>query len=258
MNIGTNNSYSSIYGQYSSLFSASSSNTAYSLAKRSEQSGLVPTIDKDSTKKNLLDNTALKYVKDIKTGAAELNSALNSLGRGSTYASAKPGATAKPDETSESGASTQPAEKDSAAVTQLQKFADGYNKLYGAAVNNSDDPRSEKLFNQLVNTSKTYTGSLAKAGVEFDENGYMTVNKDKAKAAEKDGSLQNLFSGASRSYGFSSRMSKTANDVQRKTQRFVTPANVGKSLMDAVSYNSSGSVGGVNNTGAGWLINMMF
>lgn len=115
----------------------------------------------------------------------------------------------------------------------VQDFIDGYNKLYGAALNNTSDSKSNSLFSQLVDTSRTYSSSLSKIGISFDSNGYMQADSEKVAQAAQDGSLQNFFAGTA-NYGYTNKMSKIANSVSNNTGRYVSQTNLSNDLQSSL------------------------
>lgn len=124
------------------------------------------------------------------------------------------------------------------AIGKLQKFADSYNQLYNTAIDASNSGNS-KLFSQLVNNSKLYSGALSRIGIGFDGDGKMTIDTEKASKALKDGSLETFFTkGSGSNFGFANQLSKISSNVSRNTMAYVDKS----SMLDGLGYNKSGAV----------------
>lgn len=84
---------------------------------------------------------------------------------------------------------------------------------------------SQKLAADISGMNKTYSPSLEKIGITADKNGKLSIDEDKLKQAEEDGSLKKLFNEkfgyASRAETITSRMktgSYYANQPQKSTK----------------------------------------
>ena len=146
------------------------------------------------------------------------------------------------------------------AVSRVENLVEQYNSLYGAALGNESDKRANRLFSDLVSNSRTYSGQLSKAGIGFDENGYMTLDKEKASSAARDGSLEKLFTeNAGRSYGFQNNLSRIAARAERNTNQYASPSSfmantgsLGSPQADSIASLMNSTFGGTSNT-SGWL-----
>ena len=117
------------------------------------------------------------------------------------------------------------------AYSKVQEFADSYNKLYEVTLNNPKDLKTNRLFTQMVNTSKTYTSTLGNIGIGFDKDGYMTVDKDVLGKAAEDGRLDRFFTeNRNTNYGFTNQLSRIADDVNRNTGKYISQSTVAESL----------------------------
>jgi len=200
-------------------------------------------------------SSAVSYVNSIKSGASQMTSAisaLNSAAKTSSASSTTAAATAAASvsstaTTTEAADETEATETTTALATTdpsvdaLKKFAEGYNTMYKAAVENEGDTKATKLLTSMINTSKTYLPALLRAGVSFNEDGLMQVDEEKAAAAAENGTLDSLFGGNS-SYGFGSRMERLANNVSRNTNQYVDKTSLTQSLTDALSTGLSSAL----------------
>lgn len=153
----------------------------------------------------------------------------------------------------------------SAAISMAEDLAASYNDLYGAALNNTDDVRSNMLFTQIVNNSRTYASSLGKIGISFDKDGFMEIDKEKMQKAADDGSLKSFFTeSAGKNYGFTSNLNKIASNVQTNTNRYVSPSSFTSgndiqsyakaAMANNINYLASSLFGtGTMNSALGWM-----
>lgn len=161
-----------------------------------------------------------------------------------------------------------------AAITEVQKLVDSYNKLFSAAFSNDIDSKANNLLLDLNNISRTYLSSLSQVGLGFDSNGNMTINQSIMEKAAEDGTLSRFLSdGASRNYGFASQLEKVASNIENNIGKYAgaesfTEAYSGltgsSNSSDAAMYKSifasQGLTGGWNmkNLYVGVLFNSMF
>ena len=154
------------------------------------------------------------------------------------------------------------------AIKKAEEMASQYNSLYGAALGNTSDNRANRLFNDLVSNSRTYTSSLAKVGINFDGNGYMTIDKDKMAAAAEDGSLEAFFTeNAGRSYGFQNNLGRIADRADNNTNQYASASSFTQSTgnnLYANSYANSISTltsslfgSSAGNGSSGWLFDFL-
>ncbi|MCL1828183.1 MAG: hypothetical protein FWG32_01670 [Oscillospiraceae bacterium] len=142
------------------------------------------------------------------------------------------------------------------AEKQVNEFVNNYNKLYGATLNNSNDPKAQRLFTSLVNTSKTYASKLADAGIEFDSNGYMKINEEQFKKAAENGNLEKFFTeNNNKNYGFTNQISRISRQVQTNTAAYVSRNTLTDYTANAASELLS-SFAGLNYMNNGFTANM--
>lgn len=122
------------------------------------------------------------------------------------------------------------------AIDKVKDMVSAYNKLYGAAFNNTSDNKANNLFSQITGASRAYTSSLSKIGIGFDSNGYMQVDEEKMTKAAEDGSLKKFFS-SSANYGYTNQLSKIASNVNNNTARYVSQSSTGLDFLNN-SYSS--------------------
>jgi len=142
------------------------------------------------------------------------------------------------------------------AIGRVETLVEQYNSLYGAALGNESDKRANRLFSDLVSNSRTYSGQLSKAGIGFDANGYMTLDKEKAA----DGSLEKLFTeNAGRNYGFQNNLARIAQRAERNTNQYASPSSfmastssLGSPQAGSIATLMNSVFGGTSNT-SGWL-----
>ena len=122
------------------------------------------------------------------------------------------------------------------AISQVDNLVQNYNKLYGATLDNAADTKANRLFSQLVNTSKTYASTLSQIGIEFDSNGYMKVNEDKFKQAHESGRLEQFFTeNRNTNYGFTNQLDRIARQAQTNTASYISQNTLANSLMDSLN-----------------------
>ncbi|MDL2273732.1 hypothetical protein LJC34_04210 [Oscillospiraceae bacterium OttesenSCG-928-G22] len=145
----------------------------------------------------------------------------------------------------------------STAISKVKDMVDGYNRVLSGVVENGDDERGYRLFSRMLSVSKTYMAELGKIGVEFDADGYMSINDTKIKEAGENGSLERFFTeNRGKNYGFTNQLSRIADDVNQNAARYVS-----KSVMEEAGfdYGSYGKLFGKSNLyAAGLLFDMMF
>lgn len=141
----------------------------------------------------------------------------------------------------------------------VQALVDSYNSLYSAAVNNSSDSKSMKLFSELVGVSKTYKSSLENIGIGFGSDGKMITNDKILTSAIENGSVSRFFeSTGGKNYGFASRISQVADKAKNNTASYISKSSFSDSLFDFDTYLSvySGALG--KNSNASSLAGMLF
>ena len=242
MNIGSSyyNYYNSVYKQNMALFSTykASANASSAPIQPGEESALKP----PSLSSSLFDSSAMKYITGIKNGAAEVKTAIDGLAVG---ASAQK-------KTADSDPTLNP------TVAKLEDLAAGYNKIYGAAINNSSDLKAQKLFGELVGVSKTYASALSKVGIGFDDDGFMKLDSDKLTASVKDGSLERFLSADSgKNYGFKNSMNRLAGKVSSNTAAYVSKSSVKESLAAAAGNSVLSALLPSGSQNSGWLFDFL-
>jgi len=157
----------------------------------------------------MLNLSAIRYVQDIRSGAANLKNAISALSSGAAFR--------------QQGA-VSPGNNGSVAnfaVNRVTDFVNAYNQLYTATLTKSNDPKANRLFSQLVSTSRTYAASLDRIGINFDQDGFMTINSERLNRAAEDGSLARFFTSTG-NFGFSNQISRLADNVILNTAAFVS------------------------------------
>ena len=225
------NSYG-IYNLYSAMFQNSMSLNSNKLYK-----DLFPSSKTDDKKQ--LEQSALQYVKNIKSASKNLNASISNL----------------------SGAAFKaPAEgEESKSISAVEDFVKNYNDLYSEAIQKQDDPKAQSLATKLLNISKTYSGSLSNIGIGFDGDGRMTINKETMNKAAENGKLETFFTqNKGKNYGFTNQLSNLANNNSRNTSNYVSSSVLGNSLMENFSYSSAGKTNQYNFLNSGWLFDYLF
>lgn len=117
------------------------------------------------------------------------------------------------------------------ALGKIENLVKSYNGLYGATLANPDDVKANRLFNQLINVSKTYASSLAKVGIGFDSSGNMTVDKGIMAQAADDGRLEKFFTeNRNTNYGYTNQLSRIADNAYRNTGNYISQSTMSASL----------------------------
>ena len=151
-----------------------------------------------------------------------------------------------------------PTRDTSVARNAVEDMVRGYNDLFSAAVQNTDDPRAQSLASRLMSTSSTYSRALSEVGIGFDSSGRMTIDEDRMNQAQESGRLERFFTeNSGRNYGFTNQMSRLADNVSRNTSNFVSTAAFGNSLYDSFAYSSFGDLIQYNFLGVGSIMDFM-
>ena len=232
MKIGNIGNNYGIYNLYSSMMQNSLALKNNKLFKE-----LFPT--NKAADKNALGEDALSYVKNIKASSKSLGDSLKTLS-GPAFKAQEDGSTGK-------------------AVAAVEDFVKNYNDLYSEAVQKQDDPKAQKLATKLLNISKTYNGSLAGIGIDFDKDGKMKIDKQRLETAADNGKLQTFFTqNNGKNYGFTNQLANVADNVSRNTSSFVSSSVLGNSLMDAFTYSGTGKTNQYNFLNSGMLFDFLF
>lgn len=95
-----------------------------------------------------------------------------------------------------------------AQANAMRDVVDSYNSFLSSAKATNANSR---LSNDLSNIYRSYAPMLARAGVTAGEDGTLKIDENKLTKAAENGSLRDLMAPASGSYGFSNRLTQTAN-----------------------------------------------
>ena len=145
------------------------------------------------------------------------------------------------------------------AKSAVEGLVKSYNDLYVEAAQKTNDPKAQNLATKMINTSKTYLGSLSNIGIGFDKDGKMTIDSKKLDAAAENGSLEKFFTeNSGKNYGFTNQLSKLANNVSNNTSNYVSKSTFGNELTENFAYSSFGDLIQYNYLSAGWLFDYSF
>ncbi|MDL2218550.1 flagellar filament capping protein FliD [Christensenellaceae bacterium OttesenSCG-928-M15] len=87
-------------------------------------------------------------------------------------------------------------------------------KSYNDLMDTADKNDSKKLSGELSLISRNYANTLSRIGISLDTKGHMTLNETKLEKAAGDGSARSILTDfTNANYGFSARLSKTANKI---------------------------------------------
>ena len=139
------------------------------------------------------------------------------------------------------------------ARNQVESFVQNYNKLYGAALGNAEDPKAGNLASQLRNNAAAYAYSLGQIGIGFDSNGYMQINEGQFGAAVENGKAEQFFTqNRNTNYGFTNQLSRIAEQVQNNTISYISSSVFIESLLGNMNFSFYNSMGALlQNSGSG-------
>ena len=109
-------------------------------------------------------------------------------------------------------------------VSAVKNFVDSYNKALDA-IQDSDNTSILERGVSMVNTTKAYARTLAKAGIQIGNDNRLTVKEEAVKTADPS-SLKALFNG---SYSYATKIADKASYVGRAA-----------ALQSQLTYNSNG------------------
>ena len=109
-------------------------------------------------------------------------------------------------------------------LSAVQNFVDSYNKTLDG-IQNSDSTAILEKGVSMVNTTKAYARTLAKAGIQVGSDNRLTVKEEAVKTADP-GAFKALFSG---SYSYATKIADRASYVGRSA-----------ALQSQLTYNSNG------------------
>ena len=181
------------YGKVFNSPYTSNMNSLYPYQRGTSSFPLVSTLPVQSL--NPVNYTSLEFVQGLKNGADDVKQAVTSIQKVRN--------------------ATEEMDADN-ALSLVQDLADSYNNLFTLV---RDSNFGIKLFDKLIGASKTYAQSLSKLGISFDKKGDMTIDREKAATAAKDGSLKRFFS--DRDSGYLRQLARIADDVNYNTGRYV-------------------------------------
>ena len=136
----------------------------------------------------------------------------------------------------------------------IEGLVKNYNDLYVEAAQKTNDPKAQNLATKMINTSKTYLGSLSNIGIGFDGDGKMTLDTKKLDAAAENGNLEKFFTeNSGKNYGYTNQISKLADNVTRNTSNYVSRSTFGNELFENFAYSGSGNLLQYNSMSSGWI-----
>jgi hypothetical protein len=167
------------------------------------------------------DPASVNYLKDIKSGAKELKTALDSASRAAT-----------------SGGEN--------AADKVKELTGGVNKLLSAVYENVGKG-SERLFDEVVGAVKTYAPALDRIGISMGSEGLLKIDEDKLKAASENGEIDKFLNKTSSSnYGFTGRISQTISNIETNPAHYT---NSGGAAVNNTGYFNNPSNNAFSNIG---------
>ena len=104
-----------------------------------------------------------------------------------------------------------------------------------------------------------YSGSLSNIGIGFDNDGKMTLDKQRLGQAAENGRLERFFTeNSGRNFGFTNQLGRLADNVNRNTSNFVSGNMFGSNLSENFAYTSFGDMIQYNFLSIGSLFDFMF
>jgi flagellar capping protein FliD len=167
------------------------------------------------------DPASLNYLKEIKSGAKELKTALN----------AAPQAAGAGGET---------------AADAVKNVVGGVNKLLSAVYENVGKG-SERLFDDVVSAVRTYAPALDRVGVSMASDGRLKIDEAKLKGAAESGEIDKFLTKTSSSnYGFTSKLTKVARNIESNPSYYT---NAGANAVNNTGYYDYQSYNRYSNVG---------
>ena len=112
-----------------------------------------------------------------------------------------------------------------ASLGDIRNMVQSFNSLLAAAENNRSDRRTNALHTQLLNTSRSYSGSLGRLGINVSADGSMQIDEARLTEAAESGRLEAFITESQgRNYGFAARLRNIADRVDRNPAAHVTLA----------------------------------
>jgi len=141
----------------------------------------------------------------------------------------------------------------------VESLVRSYNNLFGAAAENTNDPRAQGLASRLMNVTGAFSRSLSDLGIGFDSSGRMTIDSAKFNQAMDTGKVEQFFTdGSGRNFGFGASLGRLASNVSNNTSNFVTSSMFGSSMGEGFTYSGMGSPMHLNLLGTGSMLDYMF
>ncbi|MDR1572394.1 MAG: flagellar filament capping protein FliD [Clostridiales Family XIII bacterium] len=120
-----------------------------------------------------------------------------------------------------------------AASEAVNGLVDSVNALLSTIYENIGSG-SERLFDDIVGAVRTYAPALGRIGVSMGSDGYLAVDEDQLGKAAENGELDSFFNRtSSSSYGFASRLSKIAGNIQTNPSHYT---NLGADAVNNTGY----------------------
>jgi hypothetical protein len=169
------------------------------------------------------DPASLNYMKDIKSGAKGLKTALGSASQATSAGGEK-------------------------AADKIKEIVGGVNNMLSAVYENVGKG-SERLFDDIVGAVRTYAPSLDRIGVSMGSEGLLKIDEDKLKTASENGEI-NMFANktSSSNYGFMSKISKVASNIETNPA-YYTNANASAAAVNNTGYYGNQSYNAFSNIG---------
>ena len=145
------------------------------------------------------------------------------------------------------------------AMSTVENLVKSYNDLYAESVTRTNDPKSQNLASKMLNVSKTYSKSLSDIGIGFDNDGRMTIDKQKLAKAAESGKLEQFFKeNSGKSFGFTNQIGRLADNVSRNTSNYVSSSLFGSNLGENFAYSSFGDLIQYNYLSVGSIFDYLF
>jgi hypothetical protein len=184
-------------------------------------SGAFDSWNKDASRKAGVNAESLNYLKELKSGGKNLDTALKA-------------------------ASQKASEGGEKAANAVKDIVAGANKLLSAAYKNVGKG-SERLFNDITGAVKTYLPSLSRIGVKMGSDGLLQTDEAQLKSASENGEIGKVLSQkASANYGFANRLAKVASNIKNNPSHY---ANTGAKAVNNTGYRDNQSYNRYSNVG---------
>jgi len=126
----------------------------------------------------------------------------------------------------------------SAAVDKVKELVGMMNAAMVTA-SNSMDRGSMRLFNDVFQMTKAYSGALGRIGIDVSSAGVLTIDNDRLNAAANSGTLEDMFQGDR--MGFANRLDRISSNM-RSSNFYADSVDVRQQQSDPRHYDKYAAI----------------